>query len=255
MDPHADAPGDLLSVAVLTTKRATRLQYLLEDDPIRGEKYEIVAGVANDEENETVALFEEHDIPATTIDIHDFYEERGADFDDMDVRAAFDEEMMAFLDEYDPDLVVLSGYLHVVSPAMIERYYPNIVNIHHADLTLRDESGGPTYPGLTSVRDAVMNGEARTHETTHVLTPEVDAGPLLVRSPPFETHTSLIEYARDHDETDVLKAYAFAHREWMIRAVGGRTLSKTIERYADGAVSETGEGIRLDDDLTVFQLH
>ncbi|MFB6114330.1 MAG: phosphoribosylglycinamide formyltransferase [Halodesulfurarchaeum sp.] len=244
-----------IAVAVLTSKSASRLRYLLEDDPNRGRKYEIVAGFSNDEENETMDLFEENDIPAAVNDISTFYEERGADLSDMEVRAEFDRATMAFLSEYDPDLIVLAGYLHIVSQPMIDEYWPRMINIHHADLTLSDDEGNPRYPGLTSVRDAVMNGEPRTHETTHILTGDVDAGPLLVRSPPFETNLSLIDYAREHDEEDVLKAYAFAHREWMIRAVGGRTLAKTIELVADGHVKVSDGEVYLDHDQTVVQMH
>lgn len=243
-----------IRVAVLTSISASRLQYLLEDDPNRGEKYQIVAGFANDEDNETMDRFEAHDIPAKERDIHAFYEDRDAEFDDMSVRREFDRETMAFLDKYDPDLIVLSGYLHIISEPMIEEYSPRMINIHHADLTLRDDSGGPKYPGLTSVRDAVMAGESRTHETTHVMTKDVDSGPLLVRSPPFETNVALIEYAREHDDEDILKAYAFAHREWMIRAIGGPTLAKTIELIADGLVKMHEDAIFIDDEKSVFQL-
>lgn len=243
-----------VEVAIVTSKSDTRLRYLLEDDPNRGEKYDIVCGFANYADSSAAALLEDHGIDVVRRDIHDFYDDRGADIGDMDVRAEFDARTAETLATYDPDLVVLSGYLHILTTPMLDRFFPRIVNIHHGDLTVRDQSGEPVYTGLTSVEDAIRNGDSTTRETTHVVTEAVDRGPLLVRSRPFDVHRDLVESALDRGDEDVFDAYVYAHRKWMLREGGGRTLAKTIELLADGRVTfENGE-TDIDGERGFYQL-
>ncbi|MFB6155813.1 MAG: formyltransferase family protein [Haloferacaceae archaeon] len=237
-EPLVDADADRpIRVAVLASEGDARLRYLLEDDPDHGETYELVGGFVNAGESAAADLLEDHGVPVETRDIHDFYDERGAPLSDMDVRRAFDERVAETLAGYDPDLVVLSGYLHVVTAPVPDRFFPRIVNVHHGDLTVRDESGEPVYTGLNAVEDAVRAGEASTHETTHLVTEDVDRGPLVARSRPFTIHRDLVADVRERGAEDVLSAYVYAHRAWMIREGGGPTLAKTIDLVADGRVA------------------
>jgi hypothetical protein len=66
------------------------------------------------------------------------------------------------------------------------------------------------------------------------VTPAVDRGPPLVRSRPFPVHEDLVASALERDAADVLDAYVYAHREWMLRAGGGPTLETTLELIVDG---------------------
>lgn len=245
-----------IRVAVLCSESGTRLRYLLEDDPNYGETYDVVCGFANVEGSVAARLLAAEDIPVEVRDIHEFYDVRDAPLSDMDVRRAFDAETAEMLEAYTPDLVVLSGYLHVVTEPLLDRFFPRIVNAHHGDLTVRDETGAPVYVGLDAVEDATLAGEAGTRETTHLVTEEVDRGPLVARSRQFPVHRELVDDAQRHEETDVLSAYTYAHREWMIREGGGPTLAKTIELIADGVVAydpET-ETTRIDGQLGYYQL-
>lgn len=245
-----------IEVAVVTSRSDTRLEYLLEDDPNRGEAYEIVCGFANFADSAAADVLERHGVPVERRDIHDFYDERDADLDDMAVREEFDAILADALAAYEPDLVVLSGYLHILTAPVLDRFFPKIVNIHHADLTIRDDSGVPRYTGLQSVEDAIRNGDATTRETTHVVTEAVDRGPLLVRSRPFDVHRDLVDSALQRGDDDVFDAYVYAHRKWMLREGGGRTLAKTIELIADGRVTIThgGDETAMDGDRGYYQL-
>lgn len=245
-----------IRVAVLCSESDARLRYLLEDDPNHGETYELVGGFANVEESAAARLLAAEDIPVEVRDIHEFYDARDATLADMDVRRAFDAETAELLDAYAPDLVVLSGYLHVVTEPLLERFFPRIVNAHHGDLTVRDERGDPIYAGLNAVEDAVLAGEGGTHETTHLVTEEVDRGPLVARSRQFSVHRELVDVARERGDADVISAYVYAHRGWMVREGGGPTLAKTIELIADGRVAydpETGT-TRIDGVRGYYQL-
>lgn len=230
---EADRP---IRVAVLASKGGARLAHLLEDDPNRGTKYDLVGAVVNVEGGAPADLLAAAGVPVETIDLHEFYAERDAPLGDMAVRREFDERVGAALAARDPDLVVLSGYLHVVTGPVLDRFFPRIVNIHHGDLTVRDESGAPIYAGLDAVEDAVLAGEASTHETTHLVTEAVDRGPIVARSRPFPVHRPLVAAARERGAESVLSAYVRAHRGWMIREGGGPTLAATIGLVADGRV-------------------
>lgn len=246
----ADPP---IRVAVLASRSADRLRALLTaagDDS----RFDVVGGVVNDTDGDAIPRLAERDIPVTVEDIHAFYEARGADIDDMAVRRDFDDRVAGAIEDFDPELVVLAGYLHVVTDPVLERFGPAIVNVHHADLTRRDGAGRPVYAGLRAVADAVRAGVDATHATTHVVTSAVDAGPLLARSPPFAVHRALVDDALGRDADDVVDAYVYAHRRWMARDGGGPTLVRTVELLADGRVRLADGETRIDGTPGYYQL-
>jgi folate-dependent phosphoribosylglycinamide formyltransferase PurN len=220
-----------LRIAVLTTTRAPGLDHLLERDPNRGRLYEIAAVVATDPASEALARAGAGRVPVVLHDLRAFCASRGGPIRDPALRREFDTETVRLLDAHRPDLVVLCAYLHVLTGPMLERFPDRIINIHDADLSIAGEDGLPRYRGLRSTRDAVMAGEPETRCTVHLVTRDVDVGPVLLRSEPFAVHP-LVADARRWGATDILKAYAFAQREWMMRAAWGPLLSRTIEWFA-----------------------
>jgi hypothetical protein len=73
----------------------------------------------------------------------------------------------------------------------------------------------------------------------------VDGGPALFRSWPFPTHP-LVTDARRWGAHDILKAYAYAQREWMMRAAWGPLLAHALERFATGQVGVDGLSVFVD---------
>lgn len=247
----ADPP---LRVAVLASSSHLRLAHLLEDDPNRGDAYELVGAVTNVADGDAESLLREHGVLVTCHDIHAFYETRGADIGDLTVREAFDERVAATLAGYDPDLVVLSGYLHVVTEPVLDRFGPAILNVHHGDLAVVDETGHPVYDGLRSVEAAIRAGEDETRETVHVVTETVDAGPLIARSRPFAVQRALVDAALARGDDALLDAYVYAHRRWLLREGGGPTLAMAIELVADGRVTHADGQTFVDGEPGVYQL-
>lgn len=247
----ADPP---IRVAVMASKSDTRLQYLVEDDSNRGVTYELVGGFVNDTESAAIPLLQEAGVPHEVRDLGAFYDERDAAVGDMDVREEFDAGSVEIVAEFDPDLVVLAGYLHILTAPLVDRFFPRLINAHHADLTVRNASGDPIYTGLRTAEDAIRNGEPRTYETTHLVIEAVDKGPIIARSPPFEVHRELVEDAVEAGADDVLDAYVYAHRGWMIREGGGPTLAKTIKLIADGRITFDGREISIDGTPGYYQL-
>lgn len=254
-EPLVDADQPI-RVAVLASKGDARLRHLLEEDPNHGDSYELVGGVVNVADSAATDVLDAHDVPVAERDIHAFYDERDAPLDDMAVRREFDAGSVEVLAEYVPDLVVLAGYLHLVTAPILDRYFPRLVNCHHGDLTIRDESGEPVYAGLDAVGDALRAGESATRETTLLATAAVDRGPIVARSRPFAVHRDLVDDALDADADDVFSAYRYAHRQWMIREGGGPTLARTLDLIAHGRVAyDPVEGtVRVDDRRGFYQL-
>ena len=136
---------------------------------------------------------------------------------------------------YRPTLVVLASYLYLLTQPVLAAFPRQIINVHHSDLTRRDETGRARYTGLRAVRDAIVAGEWATRATVHLVTPELDQGPALLRSWAFPVSPLAVD-AITRGATDVLKAYVFAHQEWMIRSAWGPLLAEALELIATGRV-------------------
>lgn len=95
-------------------------------------------------------------------------------------RAAFDRELMHEIDAYAPDLVVLAGYMRILSPEFVAHYNGHLINIHPSLL--------PKYPGLHTHRQALENGDEEHGTSVHFVTDELDGGPVILQAkiPVFE---------------------------------------------------------------------
>ncbi|MES1255797.1 MAG: formyltransferase family protein [Acidobacteriota bacterium] len=153
----------------------------------------------------------------------------------MSVRAEHDARTVALLEPFAPDLVVLAGYLYIATDWLLGAYQQRVINLHLSDLTLRLPDGRPRFAGLRAVRDAIVAGETATYATSHVVTEELDGGPPLVRSWPFAV-APLVRDARLSGATDMLKAYAYAHEQWMLRQASGPVLVRTLASIAAGEI-------------------
>ena len=211
-----------LRVALLCSHRAPGLRFLLREDPERGRLYDLVCCLSSEEESEAREDAERDGLPFLSHSIARFSARRGTNRADLAARVDYDREPLARLAPYEPDLLVLSSYLLIVTEPLLTAFPGRIVNVHHADLTKR-----PRYGGLRAVRDAVFAGETETRATAHVVTECLDEGPILCLSEPFPV-SPLVRDALSWGATDILKAYAYAHQEWMIRSAWGPLLSEAI---------------------------
>jgi folate-dependent phosphoribosylglycinamide formyltransferase PurN len=172
-----------LRVAVLCSHRAPGLLHLLNADPDRGRTYDIVCCVTSESAFAEEVRVERRGVPMRSHDIRAFYDARKAPLARApEVRAAFDAKTVDVLNTFSPDLVVLAGYLYLLSDPMLLAFSKRILNLHFADLTLRTPGGEPGFPGIRAVRDALAAGCTETRATVHLVDETVDAGPPLVRS-------------------------------------------------------------------------
>ncbi len=89
-------------------------------------------------------------------------------------RAAFDVALAAEIDRHAPDLVILAGFMRVLSDAFVMHYERRLINIHPALL--------PAFPGLDTHARALAGGVKLHGCTVHFVTPEVDSGPILAQA-------------------------------------------------------------------------
>lgn len=225
-----------LRVAVLCSRRAPGLLYLLDADPGRGRSFQIACVITSETGFADQRAVEEHGVPVLTHPICAFYESRSSKvYRDFVTRRAYDRATVGLLDSYAPDLVLLDGYLYLLTSAMLEACPRRILNLHFSDLTIRRADRRPAYVGIHAVRDALADGQAETSATVHLVNDEPDGGAPLIRSWPYPV-SPLVSRARAWSATDMLKAYAWAHQEWMIRGASGPLLSAALDLVRSGKV-------------------
>jgi folate-dependent phosphoribosylglycinamide formyltransferase PurN len=226
----------MLKVAVLCSHRAPGLLYLLNRDRERGRLYEVVCCVTSERTFAEEVRVERRGVPTIAHPIREFYEARGASlYCDRAVREEYDSATAALLKPYAPDLVLLDGYLYLVTEPLLVSYAARMINVHFADLTLRLPDGRPRFPGIRAVRDTLQAGLTETRATVHLVNDEPDGGAPIVRSWALPV-SPMARDARVWDAVEMFRAYAFAHQQWMIRGVAGPLAAAAVRLIAEGKV-------------------
>ena len=89
-------------------------------------------------------------------------------------RETFDQELIQILDGYSPDLIVLAGFMRILSEVFVEKYLGKLINIHPSLL--------PKYPGLETHKKVIENKETRHGVTIHYVDKTLDGGPICAQS-------------------------------------------------------------------------
>ncbi len=92
---------------------------------------------------------------------------------DFESREAFDRAVAAEIDPYAPELVILAGFMRILSPWFVRHFEGRILNIHPALL--------PLYPGLNTHQRAIDAGDSQHGTTVHFVTEELDGGPCILQ--------------------------------------------------------------------------
>ena len=93
---------------------------------------------------------------------------------DYPSREAFDAALMQQIDHYQPALVVLAGFMRILTPGFVQHYAGRLVNIHPSLL--------PAFPGLHTHQRAIEAGCRHAGATVHHVTPQLDHGPILAQA-------------------------------------------------------------------------
>ena len=150
-----------MRVAVLASGTGTNLQAIL--DSVHGRDGVEVVAVASDKPG-AMALDRAADagVPAEVFPA-----------DGFEGREARDAAVGDWLDQHDAGLVVLAGYMQLLSPEFVERFENRIVNVHPALL--------PAFPGLDAVGQALAHGARVTGVTVHFVDDGTDTGPIILQ--------------------------------------------------------------------------
>jgi len=149
-------------IAVLISGRGSNLEALLAAANAGQIAGEIVAVGANRTEAKGLLAARRAGIATFCVSHRDYSE-----------REAFDQALMAALDAHRPDLVVLAGFMRILTPAFVDHYTGRLLNIHPSLL--------PCYPGLHTHERALADG-VRIHGcTVHFVTSNLDLGPIVIQ--------------------------------------------------------------------------
>ena len=86
-------------------------------------------------------------------------------------RESWANKLQETVEHFNPDLVALAGFMKILPPAFVNRFSPNLINIHASLL--------PLFPGANAVRDTLEAGVSETGATIHVVDAGVDTGPII----------------------------------------------------------------------------
>lgn len=151
----------MLRVVVLVSGGGSNLRALLKaaeavDYPAR------VVAVGADRDADGLAHAEDFGLPSFTVPFASYRDRR-----------VWGDALNAELERWEPDLVVLSGFMRLLPPAVVARWSPRLINTHPAWL--------PEFPGAHAVRDAVAAGVTQTGASVIVVDEGVDSGPVLAQ--------------------------------------------------------------------------
>lgn len=137
---------------------------------------------------------------------------------DYETREQFNEALLARVDEYRLDLIVLAGFLVAIPAAMIQKYPNRIINIHPS---LIPSFCGVGYYGLKVHEAALKRGVKITGATVHFVDEGTDTGPILLQKP--------VE-VKPGDTPEILQRRVMEEAEWIL-------LPKAIDMIANGEIS------------------
>ena len=148
-------------VVVLLSGNGSNLQAMIDQQPIFS--YELVAVLSNRPDAYGLERAKTHNIPTATLDHTTFPQ-----------RETFDQQLINEIDQFQPDLVVLAGYMRILSTAFVEHYQNRMINIHPSLL--------PDYKGMHTYRRVLEDGQTHHGTTVHYVTPELDSGAQLLQA-------------------------------------------------------------------------
>ena len=147
---------------------------------------QIAAVISNRADAEGLVFAQQHNIPTAVVPSKDYSS-----------RDEFDTALRAQIEQYSPDLVVLAGFMRILTPQFVGFYANRMLNIHPSLL--------PDFKGVHTHQQALQAGVSEHGATVHLVTAELDHGPILdqARVPvlPGDTETSLAQRVLEQEHS------------------------------------------------------
>ncbi len=199
-----------LPVVVLISGRGSNLQAIIDDAAQADCPFELCAVVSNRPDAAGLERALQANIATRVVD-HKSHASR----------EIFDAALTQSIDTWRPGLVVLAGFMRLLTPDFVDHYDGRLINIHPSLL--------PAFPGLDTHQRASASGAAEHGASVHFVTAALDGGPLIVQARvPILTS----------DDADALAARVLAQEH--------RILPLAIRWFAEGRLELAGERVMLD---------
>lgn len=150
-------------IVVLVSGSGSNLQAIIDACQAKYINAHVVAVISNKPNVYALDRAKQVNIPAHVINHQDYAS-----------REAFDQIVANQIDTYSPDLIVLAGYMRILTPKFVTHYSERMLNIHPSLL--------PKYPGLHTHRRAIEAGDKEHGTTVHFVTEELDGGPIILQA-------------------------------------------------------------------------
>ena len=154
--------GSPCKTAILISGSGTNLQSFIDGVAARELALDLSVVFSNKPDAYGLVRAERAGIPTACIE-HGDYPDRGS----------FDHAVIEELDRWSPELLILAGFMRILSPAFVNHYEGRILNIHPALL--------PKYPGLNTHQRVLDAGDELHGSTVHFVTEELDGGPRILQ--------------------------------------------------------------------------
>ncbi|MFI2362324.1 phosphoribosylglycinamide formyltransferase [Promicromonospora sp. NPDC019610] len=123
---------------------------------------------------------------------------------DFEDRAAWNDGVLEAISVFQPDYVILAGFMRILAPGVVRKFEGRMINTHPALL--------PAFPGAHGVRDALAHGVKVTGCTVHVVDDEVDTGPIIAQT--------AVPVQDTDDEPTLTERIKVAERALLVETVG-----------------------------------
>ena len=166
------------NIVILISGRGSNMEAIVRAQQAEAWPARIAAVISNKPDAKGLAFAQSHGIPTAVVPNKEF-----------PTREAFDAALQETIDRFEPDLVVLAGFMRILTAPFVEHYAGRMLNIHPSLL--------PLFPGLHTHRQALDAGVAEHGATVHFVTAELDHGPAVIQARipvlPGDTEDSLAE--------------------------------------------------------------
>lgn len=204
-------PSRLLRLAVLVSGRGSNLQAIIDAIEKGSLSAEIVVVLSNKQDAGGLERAGKHGLKAVWLDPKPFAGRQ-------DSREAYDRALLEVLQKYETDLVLLAGYMKIVTGVLVKAYENRMMNIHPSLL--------PSFPGLDVQKKAIEHGCKIAGCTVHFVTEGVDEGPIIIQAA-----VPILE----GDQSDVLAARILEQEH--------RIYPRAIQLYAEGRLRVEGRRV------------
>ena len=157
---RADSP---LALVVLISGNGSNLQAIIDAIREHGLQAEVRAVISNNPDAYGLTRARNANIAAEVLDHRSFPS-----------REAYDRELRTLIDRYQPDLVVLAGFMRILTEDFVNHYHGRMLNIHPSLL--------PKYQGLNTHQRVLEAGDSIHGVSVHFVTPELDGGPVILQA-------------------------------------------------------------------------